>query len=84
MAEASVADSAAKQVFTEYGSRLGVFLRPILAHSGAQALVIGGSIARSSALFLEPLKANLGDIPVRISSLFDQAAMIGAASLFNE
>ena len=84
VAEASASESAAKQVFMEYGSRLGTFLHPILEHSGVQALVIGGSIARSSALFLEPLKTGLGDIPVRISSLFDQAAMIGAASLFNE
>ena len=84
VAEASETDPVAREVFTEYGTRLGTFLHPLLERSGVQALVIGGNIARSCHLFLEPLKARLGSVPVRVSSLFDQAAMIGAASLFNE
>ena len=78
-------DSIAVEVFHELGRELGVFLAGWLKNYHADALVIGGSIAQSSALFLpamqEALKAAGAAVVVEISRQPELAAMAGAAHL---
>lgn len=76
----------AKQVFREYGSRLGEFLAPVLVRFRSSSVVLGGNISRAFPLFSaelgEALEARGITAKVRTSLLMDNAAMIGAASLF--
>lgn len=44
-------DIAAKQVFAEYGSRLGDFLAPLLERFRCGSVVLGGNISRAFPLF---------------------------------
>ena len=76
---------AAKQVFADFGRDLAAFASPVLEEFGADTLILGGNISRNYMLFSEPLLAGLpAGVEVRTSSLLDQAAMIGAASLFRQ
>ncbi len=86
IAEVYDTDPLSRHLFDEYGSRLASFAGPMMAKFGADTLVLGGNIARANGLFgpsMEKRFAEDGyDVKVRISSLMDHAAMIGAASLF--
>lgn len=79
-------DPAARRLFDEYGSRLARFAGPVLERFGARTLLLGGNIARAYPLFgpamREGFSADGRTVEIRISSLMDRAAMIGAASLF--
>lgn len=79
-------DPAARCLFDEYGERLARFAVPVLERFGADTLLLGGNIARAYPLFGSAMKkqftANGCTVEVRISSLMNQAALIGAASLF--
>ena len=84
VAQVFTTDPAARQVFTEYGENLARFAGPVLEKFGADTLVLGGNISRNFLLFAETLVKNLPEgVEVRTSKLLDEAAMIGAASLFN-
>ena len=83
VAQACANEAEARQLFREYGERMAAFATPVLEKFGADTLVLGGNISRNYALFCEPLLAGLpAGVEVRTSTLLDQAAMIGAASLF--
>ena len=73
-------DAAARITFEQWGDALGQFLRPWLERFGAQRLVVGGSIAKAWALFAGPLSRACGGVEIRPASLFEDAALIGAAS----
>ncbi len=79
-------DPLARGLFDEYGSRLGAFAGPVMSRFGADMLVLGGNISCAYRLFGPSLEKRLladgMDVRVRVSSLMDKAAMIGAASLF--
>lgn len=76
-------EAEARQLFREYGERLAAFVTPWIAKFGADTLVLGGNISRNFPHFSETLLAGIpAGIEVRTSTLLDQAAMIGAASLF--
>ncbi len=79
-------DNDAKQLFTEFGARLAEFTIPWLEKFEARTLILGGNIARSLPLFLQPMQRRYGqsgmDVSVKASVLLDKAAMMGAASLF--
>ena len=76
-------EKEALQLFEEYGARLAAFATPVLKKFGGDTLVLGGNISRNYPLFCEKLLAGLPEgVEVRTSTLLDQAAMIGAASLF--
>ena len=78
-------EKEAQQLFHEYGERMAAFASPVLTRFGADTLVLGGNISRNYALFCGPLLAGLPEgVEVRTSQLLDQAAMIGAASLFKD
>ena len=81
-------DAEAVEVFRELGEQLGIFLSRWIKDYRADALVIGGSIAQSSALFLpamqEALKAGGAGVMVGISRQPELAAMAGAAHLVGQ
>lgn len=76
----------ALQLFEEYGSRLASFAGPMLAQFGADTLVLGGNISQAIDLFLPALlrkNAEMGrEFHVKRSALMEDAALMGAASLF--
>lgn len=83
VAQAVPTEAEARQLFREYGERLAAFVTPWLAKFGADTLVLGGNISRNFPHFRETLLAGVpSGVEVRTSTLLDQAAMIGAASLF--
>lgn len=85
VAQACAEEEEARQLFREFGLRLAAFASPVLEKFGADTLILGGNISRNYALFSETLLSGLpSGVDVRTSALLDQAAMIGAASLFRE
>ena len=75
-------DPAAARVMSSTYERLGQLLAPWATRFDAQAIVVGGSIARAWDLVAPALREGLGDWPgeLRQSLLFADAALIGAAS----
>ncbi|MEL6975744.1 MAG: ROK family protein [Bacteroidota bacterium] len=81
-------DSHAKQVFDAFGENLGNFLSPWLKRFDADALIIGGNIAKAYAHFENTLentmKAHGLKLSVRIAKHSEKGAIIGSTLLFNE
>jgi len=79
-------DPVAREVFDEFGAGLAEFAVPVMEKFGTRNLVLGGNISRSLDLFLPAMTRRFGqlgaDVNVKSSSLFDNAALLGAASLF--
>lgn len=79
-------DPKVTQLFNEFASNLGDFLLDFIKTGKPEAIVIGGNIANAADYFLPQVKKalqNAGfDIPVKIASLGEAAALIGAASLW--
>lgn len=79
-------DPAAQQLFEEYGQRLAAFAGPLLERFGSNTLLLGGNISRAYPLFGQAMTRQFAaenrKIDLRISTLLDRAALIGAASLF--
>lgn len=76
----------ARQIFEEYGQRLADFMLPLIRQFQADTVVLGGNISRAYPFFGPSLEERLHrqgeNIPVRLSTLHDDAALLGAASLF--
>ncbi len=74
-------DQAARETFEEFGRNLGTALRTLLPDFAPATVVMGGNISRSAQLFLPTAKKALGDTPfeLKVSALFDSAALYGAA-----
>ncbi|MDR1887220.1 MAG: ROK family protein [Prevotellaceae bacterium] len=75
---------SARAIFDGFSSGLADFLAPWIRQFNPDTVVIGGSIAKSSQLFLPGLlseleKKNIPDTNIRISSLWDSASLTGAA-----
>jgi glucokinase len=79
-------DEHVKTVFSEFVKNLVVFLKGFVKTENPQLIVMGGNIAQSASLFLDELKAQLTakgiNIPVVTAQLGEEAAILGAASLF--
>jgi glucokinase len=80
-------DKIASRIFEEFAINLAEFLSKYLIDFNAQTLIIGGSISKSSRLFIgvlerELLKKNI-KVNIKISFLGEEAALIGAARLFD-
>jgi glucokinase len=75
-------DRTARQVFEEMGSLLGHALVPLVQAFQAEAMIVGGKIAKSFTLFNLPLEAefNQAQLPITIrpASNIDQSAVLGA------
>lgn len=78
-------DDKAKQVFAEFSETLIEFLVPLVSEKKADTLVIGGSIALSAHLFIEPLKAAMAKVNpstrVLTTILGEESTLLGCASL---
>jgi glucokinase len=74
-------EAQAKEVFAEFGTNLRTFLIPWLKKFDAQVLVIGGNIAAAHNEFLPALEKQV-PVPVQVSDLKEDAALLGAARLF--
>lgn len=73
-------DDAIKQVFTEFGADMALFVQPFLEKFEAEALLITGGIANTYHLFGESLEKGV-TVPVVRGSLGTEAALLGAADL---
>jgi glucokinase len=80
---AALNDPYATVVMQEFGANLGMVLQDICIKFRAQAVVLGGAISRSADQFLASAMAPIRDYSdggvLRISTLFDNAPLIGAA-----
>lgn len=78
-------DQAASGLFQSFGENIGTVLFPWLQKFGAEMLIVGGSIAGASDLFLTHLKNYLEYkglyIPVEVSELKENAALLGCSRM---
>ena len=80
-------ETVAQTIFRDFSRNLASFLASTVKQMGAEAIVLGGNITKASDYFLEEVKLQLKeilglDIPIRLSVLGEDAALIGAAALF--
>ena len=78
---AAVGDPANAEVVSDHGTRLGVFLAPVVAELDAQVVVIGGGLAAAFDRFGPALQSAIGAIPVRAAALGTAGPLLGAAHL---
>ena len=71
-------------IFDEYADHLGDFIVQHVKAYSPEVLVIGGNIAKAYSYFQERLTNNLEsnniNLPIKISAIFEDAAILGAAS----
>jgi glucokinase len=81
IAAAASKDAVAREVFELFGLHLGQVLRDIIAPFHPDVVVIGGGIARSSALFMPSAESDIASLHFLLvqSALQDQAPLVGAA-----
>jgi len=81
IASAVADDPDAAAVFADFGRRLGIALRMVLAVFAPQVVVLGGAISRSAPLFLPAAESQLQGLNLRLlpSTLKDDAPLVGAA-----
>lgn len=77
-------DSQAETTLWEFGKELGEFLKPYLADFDAEVLVLGGNIAKAYEHFQKELVKQLPEVAIYVSSLGEEAAMVGAALLLDD
>jgi len=81
-------DRIVTDLFTEFGTDLGVFLAPWLKKFRAEIVVVGGNISHAYSLFGDifenSLKKEGCSCKVALSELKEDAAFIGAAYLLDE
>lgn len=79
-------DANVKTIFAEFVKNLVVFLEGFVKAEKPQVIVMGGNIAQCSDLFLSDLSAQLATkaitVPIVRAELGEEAAILGAASLF--
>lgn len=79
-------DSYVKPIFFEFVQNLVVFLEGFVKKEKPQVIVMGGNIAQCANLFLKDLISGLATkgitIPIVSAELGEEAAILGAASLF--
>lgn len=86
LAEIYEQDPAAQQVFKEFGTNLGQFLVEFIKIDQPQVVIIGGNIANAFSYFKNEVEQALIHhdvlLPICLSQLKEEAALIGAASLW--
>lgn len=80
-------DPVASLIFEEFGRNLGEFLNEFIKIEMPEAVVLGGNIANAFGLFYQSLKKTIKEdykkIPVFKAVLGEEAALIGASSLWH-
>lgn len=75
-------------IFREFGENLAKFLVPFIGEATPEVLVLGGNISKAYALFGPALRHGLAQqnclIPIKTAILGEEAALLGAASLWVE
>lgn len=75
-----------KEVFREFGNTLGEFLLPYVVRLQTNKVILGGKISKSGDLFIPWVEAYLAKygvlLPIEVSLLGEDAALIGATSSF--
>jgi glucokinase len=88
LAELAVTDKRASDLFADFGTRLGIFLAPWLINFKAEILVIGGNISHAynlfGKIFEDSLKREKCNCKVALSSLKEDAAILGSAYLLDD
>jgi glucokinase len=88
LSEMAVDDIIASGLFTDFGTRLAIFLAPWLNGFKAEMLVIGGNISHAYDLFGKVFEATLKkekcSCKVALSSLKEDAAILGSAYLLDD
>ncbi len=81
---ASIAETSAiaRHVFREFALNMGEFLAEPIKQLNPDVLIICGNIAKASVFFLPFLKKQLTATHIMLGQLGDNAALIGAAGLF--
>ena len=82
LAELSSENKTARLIFKEFANNMGDFLQDHLNLLNPDALIISGNIAKASRLFSASLKNKLNNRAVIVGGLGEEAALLGAASLF--
>lgn len=86
LADLHGSDEQVKNIFQEFVKNLVVFLEGFVRAEKPQVIVMGGNIAQCSSLFMEDLTAQLAarniTVPIVSAELGEEAAILGAASLF--
>jgi len=82
VAAADIHDKRVQEILSVFGDDLGQFLLPYANIFKADAILILGGIVGFFELFDNPLKTQLSPIPVLRGHMGEQAALLGAASLF--
>lgn len=81
-------DQTVMQIFEEFGNNLAQFLIPLVKEQDADLVVLGGNIANAYAEFLpivlKVFKENKLLVKVKIADLKEDAALIGAASCWED
>jgi glucokinase len=80
IAERCPDDPDAVAAFAEFGATLGDVLKRISRDFVPNLIILGGAISRSADLFLAAAEARFANAPIQISTLFEEAALIGAAA----
>jgi glucokinase len=88
LADIASADKTAQDLFIEYGDNMGIFIAPWLNKFKAEMLVIGGNISNAYDLFGKVFESRLKkekcECKIELSSLKEDAALLGSAYLFND
>ena len=81
-------DESIQQIFDAFGKNLGLFLFDMCQKNNCKTVVIGGNISKAANLFLPAtlaLLSKVADKPeIKISTLGEAAAIIGAAAAFRK
>jgi glucokinase len=81
-------DHAARNLFVDFGTKMGAFVKPWIEKFGIEALVMGGNISRAYHLYGSHLEQFLADsnqpVKVAVSELKENASFIGSATLVND
>lgn len=75
-----------KTVFNEFGTNMAEFMIPYIREFNAEIIVMGGNISKANELFLTVFKDVLiktgVQVEIEISTLMEDAGIIGSARLF--
>ncbi|WP_256011380.1 ROK family protein [Desertivirga xinjiangensis] len=86
LAKLAISDNDALTVFNEFGTNLGAFLNEFIELEKPEAIVLGGNISNAFNLFEKALRSsintNFQHIPIFQAKLGEEAALIGASSLW--